>query len=201
MTDHTYTLNIPNSANNPSFDQPNMEVNNNSAAAIWLDDHYGFGDDNGGLHQQSTYPNTVTPGSSTNLSSVAYTTAGMASPTTPQYVYQNSQGTFPLSGVRAFGVFTVTAANAVTLSNGYNVSSATAAAVLGLTIMKVTVNLKANTINASGDDQAALLTGVTQRALSSTGTISSTGVAVITVQTSGTSISYPFSLSFEVLQA
>lgn len=55
MPNFTYNLDIPLSTNNPSVDQPNMEVNTNSIAGILNVDLIGFGNTNGGFHNQSTY--------------------------------------------------------------------------------------------------------------------------------------------------
>jgi hypothetical protein len=47
-----FNTGIPSAGNNPSDDQPLMQVNTNSEDAIWTVDHYGFRDNNGGLHKQ-----------------------------------------------------------------------------------------------------------------------------------------------------
>lgn len=55
MPNYTYTRGIPNGPNNPSADQPIMQTNANSTDSILDIDLYGFNDNNGGLHQKSTY--------------------------------------------------------------------------------------------------------------------------------------------------
>ncbi len=45
-----YTLGIPDGPNNPSEDQPDMKINNDSNASIWNVDHFGFNNNNGGYH-------------------------------------------------------------------------------------------------------------------------------------------------------
>jgi len=50
MTSFTYTSNVPDGPNDPSEDQPIMEVNNNSAEDIWDVDHVGFNLNFGGTH-------------------------------------------------------------------------------------------------------------------------------------------------------
>lgn len=56
MSSFTYTPGIPGSSHNPSTDQPNMQVNNDSIASIVNVDLYGFGTGNDGFHQQVTFP-------------------------------------------------------------------------------------------------------------------------------------------------
>ncbi|SRR5258708_10419546 len=56
MPNFTYTQNIPDGPNDPSADQPNMKINTNSIASIMAVEHFGFGNNNGGLHQQATFP-------------------------------------------------------------------------------------------------------------------------------------------------
>lgn len=55
MPNYPYNQDIPDSPNNPSLDQPNMKINTNSTFSILDVDLYGFGDTEGGYHQQSTY--------------------------------------------------------------------------------------------------------------------------------------------------
>lgn len=51
MPDFTYTRGIPAASHNPSVDQPNMQVNNDSIDSVIGIDHYGFNDNNGGYHK------------------------------------------------------------------------------------------------------------------------------------------------------
>jgi hypothetical protein len=62
MPSFTYTNNIPNAANNPSVDQPPMQVNNNSIASLIAIDHFGFNSGSGGSHKQVTLTNESAPG-------------------------------------------------------------------------------------------------------------------------------------------
>lgn len=48
-----YNTNIPAANNNPSVDQPDMQENTNSTESWVAVDHYGFNDNNGGLHKQT----------------------------------------------------------------------------------------------------------------------------------------------------
>jgi hypothetical protein len=61
MPNLLYTTGIPASADNPSDDQPNMQVNNDSNASIWNADHFGFNNNKGGRHQQVTLSVEVSP--------------------------------------------------------------------------------------------------------------------------------------------
>lgn len=50
MTNFDYNTNIPFATNNPSSDQPKMQVNTNSTANLINVDHVGFQKNNGGYH-------------------------------------------------------------------------------------------------------------------------------------------------------
>ncbi len=50
MPNFTYTIGIPDSPDNPSNDQPNMKINNDSNNSIWGIDHIGFNSNNSGYH-------------------------------------------------------------------------------------------------------------------------------------------------------
>ena len=56
MPNFTYTRDIPDGPNDPSEDQPIMKVNANSIDSIIAVEHFGFNNNNGGLHQQVTMP-------------------------------------------------------------------------------------------------------------------------------------------------
>lgn len=51
---------IPDAPNNPSNDQPDMKINNDSASDIWDVDHFGFNNNFGGFHAKTTYVNRTT---------------------------------------------------------------------------------------------------------------------------------------------
>lgn len=51
MPNFTYTTDIPDGPNNPSFDQPKMKTNTNSTDSIIEVDHYSFNDNLGGYHK------------------------------------------------------------------------------------------------------------------------------------------------------
>lgn len=74
MPNYIYTTNIPFATNNPSTDQPNMQTNTNSINSILLIDHYGFNDNNGGLHKQVQMPTLASiPGSLMSGEGTLYT--------------------------------------------------------------------------------------------------------------------------------
>ena len=81
MTFATYNTNIPAANDNPSTDQPLMEVNTNSIAALIGIDHIGFNLPNGGTHnlvqlkEQPILPGLKQNGFETFYSKVATTTA------------------------------------------------------------------------------------------------------------------------------
>lgn len=151
MTNFNYDTGVPFATNNPSVDQPNMLINTQSINGILAVDHVTFNENNGGTHEQVTFigenPPTATPSDPT---SIGYTNVGIAAPTHPQLYWQNSQGIFPLSAIRAFGSFTP-AGTTPSLSNSFNILSSSF--VSGTTY---TFTLNANTVN--GNNIVVLLT-------------------------------------------
>lgn len=61
MNNFTFDTLIPTSGNNPSNDQPRMQINNISTAALIAFDHIGFNVNNGGQHKHITF-NIDVPG-------------------------------------------------------------------------------------------------------------------------------------------
>lgn len=57
-----YERGIPNGPDNPSNDQPDMKINNDSNDSIWTADHFGFRNNKGGRHKQVTLTNESAPG-------------------------------------------------------------------------------------------------------------------------------------------
>lgn len=92
MPNLPYTRDIPHSTHNPSSDQPIMEVNNNSNDTLWAVDHFGFNDNNGGLHKQVHLKNQSAPGIGT-VDGVLYSNVN---PANSWPFWQNSLGSFPL---------------------------------------------------------------------------------------------------------
>lgn len=117
----TFNTGIPATNNNPSADQPIMQANNAATSSILAVDHITFNNADGGKHQKITYVSTISPApaAQVNPASIAYTanaqvaldvpTAIGSASATAQNFLKNQNGTFPLSAIKAFGVFTVTA--------------------------------------------------------------------------------------------
>lgn len=61
MPNFTYTRGIPASSHNPSTDQPDMQINNDSIADLIEIDHFGFNDQNNssGYHKKTTYVSNI----------------------------------------------------------------------------------------------------------------------------------------------
>jgi hypothetical protein len=122
----TYNQNIPNAPNAPSADQPLMEQNTNSNYNIWTTDHITFNNTTSGMHQWTQFPDFSSPVSPVSTASVMFPAAGSALNTRAQLFFKNSNATFPLSMVKAFGVFATTLSPTnPTLTNQYNVASIT----------------------------------------------------------------------------
>ena len=60
MTNFVYNRGIPNGPNNPSNDQPKMQINTNSSEDIWDVDHFGFNNNQGGYHDIIHQPPVLT---------------------------------------------------------------------------------------------------------------------------------------------
>jgi len=125
----TFNTGIPASNNNPSSDQPIMLTNNVSTDAILAVDHVSFNSTgsggagaSGGQHLRVTYNSKTTPAPAAPVDpiSIAYTadaTSAAAVPTAissasavAQNFLINQNGTYPLTSIKAFGIFTVTPA-------------------------------------------------------------------------------------------
>jgi hypothetical protein len=114
---------IPNANNNPSVDQPQMLLNNQSTFSIMAVDHIGFDAAFGGNHLQVHLPQftapTVINGSATQ-GSVVYSKAGTTDTAHAQLFFKNANGIdFLLSAIRAFGSFLMTNGNNTKI-NGEN---------------------------------------------------------------------------------
>jgi hypothetical protein len=82
---------IPQATDNPSDSQPLILQNFGSTQGIENVDHFGFNNNNGGLHRQVTFADVATPLAQVDPSSVLFTkndTAGH-----PQLFFSNSQNT------------------------------------------------------------------------------------------------------------
>lgn len=126
MPNYTYNNNIPLSTDTPSISQGQLKTNCESVFSILEQDLYGFGNNNGGTHQQVTFPINNLPGAQSGLSSVEYTQPGSADPASSQLFFKNSRFVVPLSPIKAFALVTVnTGVNPQSLSNSYNITSVT----------------------------------------------------------------------------
>jgi hypothetical protein len=73
MTNYPYTRDLPVANNDPSVDQPLMTQNTNSIDSLIDEDHYSFGENNGGFHRQVRIPNLAAiPGGLIGMSSTLY---------------------------------------------------------------------------------------------------------------------------------
>ena len=102
MPNYPYMSNIPAAGNNPSNDQPNMQINTNSISSILNVDLYGFENTNGGTHQQVTFP-TASPGSysPSGDAGVLYVADDLAAHA--QLFFKNALNTFQLTGASLGG--------------------------------------------------------------------------------------------------
>src|SRR5690606_599913 len=119
MPTYTFFPNIPQPTDDPSVSQAQLLQNFQSIRDWNETDHYAFGTGNDGWHKQLNFPAVGTLPSFTGFQSGVVTAAGTASPTSAQIFFKNSESTYPLSSIRAFGVVTV----AGSLVSGYGVAS------------------------------------------------------------------------------
>jgi hypothetical protein len=125
---------IPQRTDIPSQSQSLILANFTNDPLIWDVDHIPFNTNFSGTHVQNTYVNFSTsvvntppgfPSGSTAEASIAFTAPGIDQNTTAQYYFEQNNGsstTFPLSAIKAFGVFNgLTADGNVTIINSWNV--------------------------------------------------------------------------------
>jgi hypothetical protein len=104
----TYYPTIPNAPDNPSYDQPLMQINSQSINSLIGIDHVTFNSigaggpgASGGQHLQVTFNGKNVPGSVTDPLSILYTNSGVASPFADMR-FTNQNGVFPVNLVRAY---------------------------------------------------------------------------------------------------
>lgn len=145
-----YNRDIPDAPNNPSVDQPKMKENFNSIDTLLAVDHVSFNANNGGFHKQIDFALKATPAAPVDPVSVAFTQNSVSltevtggATTIAQEFYRNQNGIFPVSSVRAFGVFIPVALAAPTILNGFNIASTAFAAA------SYQITFNANTVNGT----------------------------------------------------
>lgn len=144
MGNYTYDATEPAANSNPTNSQPTMLVNAASIASIIAQDHVGFSTDDGGYHKQISFNgNNIPGGAPSTVESFVYTDAGTANAAANLFI-KNEVGTFPLSLLKASGVFTTTGAGVV-LDMSYNCDSIAYAAVGQYTITLTTNSTTDNT--------------------------------------------------------
>lgn len=119
MTSFSYNTNVPNPPNNPSVDVTDMQSNTLAISQILAVDHVTFNstgpaNSSGGQHLRVAFNGKNAPvGTPTDPLSIMYTNNVVAVPgqntasasTVSEIFYQNSNATFPVSMIKAFGCF------------------------------------------------------------------------------------------------
>ena len=174
---------IPFGTNNPADDVTPMRTNYANINGYLGVDHITPGSSgaggNAGFHKQVTYNTENIPGGvPVNPSSIAFTanatslTTQVVVPpatTNAQNFYQNANGIFPLSAVRAFGYLTIGGTQldpTITIENAFNVASATVETFLNPNV-QFTINLVPGAL--SSDNCAAFSAGATGSPVFSSG--------------------------------
>lgn len=192
----TFTFNtaIPAANNNPSVDQPDMLINNQSTDGILNVDHISFNAMNGGQHKQITFNNKNIPGAQTDPQSVLYTNSGTASSVSQQF-YRNQNGIFQVSPIKAWAF--VNSAGGIIASQSLNVSSIVPAGT-----GRYNVTLTANAVNST--NFAVLVTAtIFSSASGSQSGYNITGVGtfqLVFLKLDGSTFDTPTNFSFQVLQ-
>lgn len=150
MTSFTYYSNIPNAPDNPSFDQPLMQINSQSINSLMAVDHVTFNTtgptapsagQSGGQHLQVTFNSKNVPGGApTDPVSIMYTNSGTAS-SVSEVFYRNQNAIYQAMPIKAWGY-----ANSAGIisSQSSNVTSA-----VRNSLGNYTVTLSANAVSSS----------------------------------------------------
>lgn len=123
----TYNSAIPQPTDLISNSQSQILGNFDQLNTQFAIDHTAFntGSGNGdGFHKKVTLATKNTPGAQTDPSSAIYSASGTAS-TVAELFYKNQNATYPLSHIKAWGVFS---SNTPSLTQTYNVTSITRSA-------------------------------------------------------------------------
>lgn len=201
MNNWPYNPNIPNPPNQPSQDVFLMQTNTNSINSILAVDHISFRANNGGTHNQTQFSQFSSgPIPSGTASSVAYPAAGVASTSTAQMYFKNSQATTLMSCVKAFASITVpnTTQNVTvplpdtSVTNSYNILISGSTINRAVVSAIITINLQPNCV--IGTNACVLLTGA-----AASYTINSNQI-VITVNTNPSAV-VGARINFAILQA
>lgn len=137
----TFNNAVPEANNNPSDDQTEMLQNNVTHPKIWAVDHVAFNDNDAGKHLRVTFVTQNAAVAQVDPASTLYTGPGSAS-TNSQLLFRNADQIFPVSMVRAFGVFTGAGSVSAT-DNDFNVQSITG------NTSTVTVELKSGAVTGN----------------------------------------------------
>lgn len=124
MATFSYDELIPASANDPSDDQPIMQVNAASIKSIWAVDHETFDATEAGSHKRVFLTSKASPNSPVGNQSLIYSADGGAT-TSAQLLFRNPDCDILASATRAFARVTLTYSGSnvsgATILNGYNV--------------------------------------------------------------------------------
>ena len=196
-----FNENVPATGHDPSNDYQTMQQNNVSSFGIMGVDHLTYGTNGAGTHVQTTFKQYASPANPATNASVAYPAAGVASNSTAEYFFKNSQATFLLSALKAFGQISISAVTSTpitTITNSYNVNVGTSSqAFNGAPNRGVvyTINLNNNIINTNN---AAVFLTTNSTFFDSLGYSLTPTTLTITLRYSG---STPSLLNFAILQA
>lgn len=91
MTNYPFNQNFPNPPDNPSDDVGGMQVNSQSTFGIIAEDHFGFGVNNGGLHQKARLVNQlgIPSGTASGMGTIYTKTVATSSTTNESTLFYN----------------------------------------------------------------------------------------------------------------
>lgn len=190
----TFSTAVPAPNNDPSVDQPDMLINNQSTDGILAVDHISFNTANGGQHKQVTFNNKNVPVAQTDPQSVLYTNSGTASPVS-QMFYRNQNGIFQVSPIKAWAY--VNSAGGIIGSQSLNIAGIAPAGT-----GRFNVTLTANAVNSN--QFAVLVTAfILNSGSGSQAGYNITGVGtfqLVFLKLDGSNFDTPTSFAFQVLQ-
>lgn len=140
----TYTRDIPFATHTPANDQPNMQVNTNSADDLLQVDHISFNDANAGKHNHVTFHNAQSDPALLNSETQIYPkTFGSGTTYLETYVAAKTNGGIQVNGylpfVKCMVRFTTLAADgAITPTAGYIIANV-ASVVQSNTLKRITI--------------------------------------------------------------
>lgn len=205
MTTFSFNTLIPASNNNPSADQPEMQINNLSTNNLLAVDHVSFNstgpagpDGSGGQHLQVTFNGKNGGTKPKEPISILSTSAGTAS-IVAQLFFFNANVNIPISYTPAFGVYAGSSVNGVVAPvSQANITSVTRTAKGGYDVILATNAVQLQTFGVQVSASFRGLLG--EAAIIANYTITGTGLFSLSFTDVNSVAADPIQFTFQVLQ-